>query len=122
MKITGATTDEQLTAPVQAARARLAKVAATEVGYEELVKMAHDVAEEDGRLLVRWTLRNAMAHGATQGEAEATLTQLLLRSPGDTWSGRTNDARRCYMDGVRDEVKSLIEFGAMRRLFAGQEV
>lgn len=122
MKITAATTDEQLTAPVGAARARLAKVAATEVGYEELAKMANDVAEEDGRLLVRWTLRNAMAHGATQGEAEATLTQLVLRHPGDTWSGRANDARRCYMDGVREEVKALTEFGAMSRLYAAQEV
>jgi hypothetical protein len=56
-----------------------------------------------------WTVfARLLDHLAPMTTARDILTEMALLSD-DTWSGRNNDARRSYADGVRKAVRDAIE-------------
>lgn len=109
MDITAATTEEQLVAPVTAAKARLAAAAAKpdEFDSERLAGLVNDVAEEEGRMKVRYLALVLMQNGVTDKAtiANKITRQVLMPTIGsDCWSGRKNDARRSVLDGMKAEI------------------
>lgn len=111
MPVTAKTTDEELRAPVKAAQERL--VHQTQSGFnraEDLAKVLNDLAKEEGRMLVRHALRNALAEKASVNQIRQHLLSFTLNGADDTWSGRANDVRRAHFDGVLAEVREIIGF------------
>jgi hypothetical protein len=109
MKITAATTDEQILEGVRYARTALAEAADpdnTKFDAERLGDLANAVATAEGRAYARAAYRDMLAYGASPEEAQRALMDLLF-SVDDKWSGRGNDNRRCRADGIRDEVRTL---------------
>lgn len=113
MIITPATTDEQLNEGVIAANKRIVEyLTNTSIGgtfYDELAGLVNSVAREEGRRFVRHQLREAVAGDATEQQIKDHLFRLVTAHPDDEWSGRRNDARRSYREGVRDEAKRMYD-------------
>lgn len=111
MIITPATTDEQLNEPViHATKAIVEFLSAHPASgsfYDELAGLVNGVAKAEGRRFVRSELRNAASHDATEEQIKDHLFALVTYSPDDEWSGRRNDARRAFRDGVREEAKTM---------------
>lgn len=64
-------------------------------------------AEEAGRLWVRTTTKYVIENGGDEATILNAWLILLISGPDDSWSGRGNDARRAYFDGVRDQIDLL---------------
>lgn len=62
-------------------------------------------AREDVRSLVD----QIQSNGGDDAAVQRVLTDRVMQGAGDTWSGRTNDARRVYHDAYRDEVRRRLE-------------
>lgn len=79
--------------------------------YEEAARAANRQAITAGRIRVRAmtskVLESDRIPAAEKSVAVRDAWIELLLSSDDTWSGRTNDAARSYMDGIRDEIQSL---------------
>ena len=101
MKVTAKTTDEQLFAPIQAARKALAEAAAgDEVDGCRLAGYVNDVASAEGAANARYRYRAVMRQdGGTHEKAMAHVVALMFNGADDTWSGRGNDAKRAKFDG-----------------------
>lgn len=110
MKITAQTTDEQIMAPVEAARQEMAKWLIEDKGAdaESIASRANGIAVAEGRAQARWEYRNALADEATDEQIKAHFFRLLTNHPDDKWSGRGNDARRAKADGFREEAARLV--------------
>lgn len=87
---------------VQRAQADLADMATDGVRSEQLASVLVRLAEAEGRLTVA---RQINALKDNPDALDEAFTRLLLRGADDGWSGRTNDVRRAYFDGVRSEVE-----------------
>ena len=72
--------------------------------------VANKIAEAEAAHKV-WTLAASILRGALDAGTPADpvrLFILLLDGPDDTWSGRGNDVRRAYADGVRRAVAEAV--------------
>ena len=62
---------------------------------------ANRIADLEGQLHVLQLLARAQQNGASNEAMERILFREALRGPDDAWSGRGNDVRRAYADGIR---------------------
>ena len=117
MKITAETTDEQIIAPIEAARQALIKQCedAQHTDAVTLQRYLNNVAAAEGAAQARYEYRSVLAFDQESKSDEDRHTQaaqhitgLLLNSTDDTVSGRTNDVRRAKHDGFREEVRRLV--------------
>lgn len=122
MNLTRRTTDEELLALVAAARETLVEIATKGSDSHTLAQAVNAVAEMEGRVEVRALVVHALRHEADEQQIRQSLLQRLLQSPNDTWSGRTNDARRARMDGVREEIEHMLGFRTLANLMAADNV
>lgn len=81
--------------------------------YSELNDAVNALAEAQGAEYVFRVSDDLVAKGSSVLDLIEEFTRILSQPPADTVSGRSNDARRCYVDGVRS-VASLLS----NRLFA----
>lgn len=109
MQITAQTTDKQLRAGVASAKKALADAVLSSsdaVNHSvDLAKLVNSLAAAEGRAYVRAMIRDGLAQWATPDAIKYGILRLALSNPDDTWSGRANDVRRAYADGVREEVR-----------------
>ncbi len=68
------------------------------VDAERLAKEVNILAEAEGKAWAWGSIAMALANGAT---VEQAILTVALRRVDDSWSGRANDNRRAYADGVR---------------------
>lgn len=108
MNITKDTSDEELFAPVAAAKKRLAEALTDDKHHaEDFATMANSIAHAEGRVQVRHEVRQALRMDATPVQINAELINILMRGADDTYSGRGNDNRRAHFDGVREEIRGV---------------
>lgn len=77
-----------------------------------LMALANDavsVAERQGKAFAKAQIRYALHHpkGGAHEAAKAA-AEILTRSSDDTWSGRTNDIKRAYYDGMREVAGKVV--------------
>lgn len=107
---------EGLEALVKDLRSGLALEVTNGARPESLATSLNRVAEAEGRLFVYRSAEQFVVNATAAAEDGADdvsgadvrdhlLTSVVLRGPDDGWSGRTNDARRAYFDGVLDAVR-----------------
>lgn len=120
LMITAATTDDEIGAPVRAARSELA-AAAAEAGASQsdfsgygatLVVLAQAVRDAEAVARVQHAYRGIIG---TPSEKLSFLFSIAAASD-DTWSGRGNDSRRAERDAVVAWVKSAasaLRYGAL---------
>jgi hypothetical protein len=107
MNITAETTDEQINAEVIAARENLAAVAmGSDTGT--LTKAVNRIAEQEGRAAARFMMRSALERKASPDQIRAMFMRALTQSVDDTWSGRTNEAKRSQFEGLQREIDDLM--------------
>lgn len=80
-------------------RERLAREAQAGHDFDELAATLVLLAEAEGAARAWGTIGMAVEHDPENGVPAAI--DLLRQSPDDTWSGRTNDIKRAYNDGIR---------------------
>lgn len=96
---------ERMLDNLASARARLAKEASEgQVDSERLDQSVREIARIEGRLQVT----HLQDHIEDPAQLERAVVALLLKSPGDEWSGRGNDTRRAHNDGLRDEARRVL--------------
>lgn len=105
--VTATTTDEALLAPVKSAKQTLAQKATDAVTDDfllgdRLVVAAQAVMCAEAVASAAFTYRNMLANGADAGRRKDYLFSLMRGGADDTWSGRSNDARRSAFDSVRE--------------------
>lgn len=112
--LTAETTDEFLLEPVESRRAALAARIAEGVQAESLASGVNAIAEAEGMAFIAGQFVRMLKHDKTRAEATAScVSHVIGVGPDDTWSGRTNDARRAHFDGMRkmaSELADAIEF------------
>lgn len=118
MRVTQNTTDSEIANPVILARQRLAEHARdAALDIDALAADLNRVAMAEGNARAQHVFREALVgmlnldHSNPEAAvtyAKEAMTGLLLGSPDDTWSGRRNDVRRSYNDGVREAAAFLI--------------
>ena len=105
LTITAETTDEQIIAPLMDAKKRLAEFATAQVGSEyfegeRLVGAAQTVFTREALVSAQMQYRDLLKTDASKVSLVTYLLDISVRTD-DTWSGRTNDARRSCSDAVR---------------------
>lgn len=75
------------------------------------------VIETDFAEQAQWAAEKGWDDALIVAQKLNTLTELALRRVDDTWSGRTNDAKRAYADGWREAVETVWR-GVQRELAA----
>ena len=117
MDITAETTDEQMLAPIETARAALIEQAQNGTRGTVLVDLANRVAYFEGvaraRSIYRGGLRAMATDGITLAQAQTKIRQrlleMLVQGADDDHSGRGNDGKRSAFDGFCKEAAILIE-------------
>jgi hypothetical protein len=89
-------------AAIDAARNRLFKALVDGKPSEQLAGLVNQIAELEGQTRVLSHAEYAIDHN--EDPIKAAVAVLAL---DDTWSGRTNDVRRAFFDGVLDAVHDL---------------
>jgi len=99
---------DELTARADSRRRTLREAAIEDsVGVDDLARMVNDIADAEGQAHVYAIAAhvNGKDGWASQADADAAIrewvTSLLTAGADDTWSGRTNDAKRAHWDGIR---------------------
>lgn len=117
MNITRNTTDAEIFAPVDRAREALAEGVKDEaMRSDRLAGLLNALADAEGVARVRHSYRQALVGMLDLGHsfedavayAKESAVGHLLSGPDDTWSGRKNDVRRAFADGVREAASYLI--------------
>lgn len=117
MRITRNTTDAEIFAPVDHAREALADGVKDEaMRSDRLAGLLNALADAEGAARVRHSYRQALIGMLDRGHSEEEAIEYakesavahLLSSPDDMWSGRKNDVRRAFSDGVREAAGNLI--------------
>jgi hypothetical protein len=90
-------------AAIDAARNRLFKGLVDGKPSEQLAGLVNQIAELEGQARALAHAEYAIEHNDDPINA---ITFNLLRTD-DTWSGRTNDVRRAFFDGVLDALHEL---------------
>lgn len=116
-RVTRDTTDEEIYAAYNKARETLVKAADKDrYNSEILAEGLNALATAEGEARARATYREALIGmlDLDHSEEEATayakeaMTSLLLNGVNDTWSGRKNDVRRAFHDGLVSAAGELI--------------
>lgn len=116
-KITRNTTDAEIFGPVDRARQLLAEEVKDEtMRADRLAEYLNALAKAEGAARAQHTFRQALIGMLDLGHsdedaiayAKEAMTGLLLDGPDDTWSGRKNDVRRAFHDGLRAQAAFLI--------------
>ncbi len=78
-------------------------------GYnaDQLGNLVRDLAVAEGATAVYVVAAN-IARNYDAAEVVRYITDTLLGSPDDTWSGRGNDIRRSAADGTRDAARFVL--------------
>lgn len=108
MKITATTTDDEIVENVRAATTHLANLATEGRGWEDLVQQVNEIAKRQGEAEAYAIYRDGLAAEASSDSIVRSLFARLVNGADDTWSGRSNDARRAKFDGFRrtaDEIR-----------------
>lgn len=91
----------------------------TTVKFDNLVHFTNEVntlkgqvdaltaIETDFAALTQWAAEKGWDDTLIIAEKLNALTKLALRRVDDTWSGRTNEAKRAYADGWREAVENI---------------
>lgn len=109
-QITADTTDDELDAMLVVYRGDVIRRITDKERAEDVATTVNSLAAAEGEAFVLREYRNALAYDATMSEVITHLTRIGLQDPDDTWSGRTNDTRRAYRDGVRRKIREAIEY------------
>jgi hypothetical protein len=102
---------------LQAANERLENAVRDGQRAGSITDYLNEVAEAQGALTVVAEYEEVLDYTQDADEFDPvkanlavieTLTRIVLRGADDTWSGRGNDARRAYFDGVRETADDLL--------------
>lgn len=69
---------------------------------EAIAKSANRIAEAEGEVRAMSILAGAQKQ---EMDLKSAILRHALRSPDDEWSGRTNDVRRAFADGLRTALE-----------------
>ena len=106
--LTAQTTDAELVAGINAARARLAHaVTESATSADGLAKLVNELAEAEGAASVHYRYVQVLRHSDDTDKALEVATDTVLGALDDTWSGRGNDVRRANYDGMSKAVREL---------------
>lgn len=99
------TTDlsQMLATRAAADEARWAEVS----GYERQADAVNAAARETGAIRVRAITASVIERGGSREDVMNTWLDMLVSGADDGWSGRTNDSKRSYFDGMRDEIREM---------------
>lgn len=83
-----------------------------------LEDMVLRIAEQEGREKVRNVATTIMSATGLDNETKWRevkdwTTNMVLMGAEDSWSGRGNDMRRAFHDGVRDEARRILDYNSM---------
>lgn len=87
----------------QTLRERLRKSLEAEASADRMAQTFQELAEADGEYFVYASAKSHAAHYTPESFA----LMLLLKGTDDRWSGRTNDTRRAFQDGVVKALNNL---------------
>lgn len=84
--------------------------------YDRVNREVLSLAVAEGKryiaLLVHDVVKGWTEEGLSDGEIAHKINEavlpVVLQGPDDTWSGRSNDARRAYFDGVRQAAQQVV--------------
>jgi hypothetical protein len=113
-QVTAETTDDELEAMLAVYRGDVLRRVNDKERAEDIATTVNSLAAAEGEAFVLREYRNALVHDATMPEVISHLTRIGLQEPDDAWSGRTNDTRRAYRDGVRRKVREVIQYLEIR--------
>lgn len=71
---------------------------------ERIAKAANEIAVKEAELEVAHLIVSAERNEVSKETLAKMLLREALRSPDDSWSGRTNDVKRAFNDGRRDAL------------------
>lgn len=69
---------------------------------------AHMIANADGEARVFHLMMKAEERELPASQIKVTLLQLLSQHPNDDYSGRNNDVRRSFQDGIRHAINAVL--------------
>lgn len=98
-------------AGVEAARAKVAKLATEGYRAEELGRAVAFLAECEGALKAITLVQRGLAYADRTGETvdlKDELLDVLVVGADDSWSGRGNDLKRSEFDGYRAQARQLL--------------
>ena len=111
LQLTMYTTDAEIREPLQAALTKLGTdLLASPKTSVILASKVNDIAREEGRVRVLTSVRDVLAQGAGREDINRLLLSMAVAYPDDSWSGRGNDVRRAYNDGIRDTLRDLADY------------
>lgn len=94
-------------------RATLAEDALSD-DWDKLTSVVNDIATNRGALDVATTVAagagQLMTGAATLDDLKDYLLQRATGYPNDTWSGRRNDARRSFNEGLVGQIRATFEY------------
>lgn len=90
------------------ARQELADAAATTDALR-LVQYVHAVVKAEAAVDLLDFVLHIIHNGGNADAARQALVRAALESPGDEWSGRTNDAQRVHNDARRDAIRAALD-------------
>lgn len=94
---------------LQHARAALTAAVASDTHSDRLATLVNRIAEAEGALGL-WARAAAMvAAGKDNAALTGYVARALMNGADDTWSGRSNDARRANFDGRREAATNLMD-------------
>ena len=71
---------------------------------EQIAREANTIAELEGALQVRFLQLKLEEKNLSRQDSALALLREAVRSPQDTWSGRSGDVARSFADGRRDAL------------------
>lgn len=108
MRVTAETSDEELDKIVAWTRTSLIEAVNKGTQAADLAGAVNQIANQEGKARVLRAYRNALQGGASPLTAyQHIISQHLLPGASDTYSGRSNDARRAQFDGVREQINDM---------------
>ena len=73
-----------------------------------IAREANMIAYDEGIVRIASMMISALKRELSAGEIKTSLLDILARGADDNWSGRGNDVRRSYHDGVLDMVNAVL--------------
>lgn len=94
-------------------RASVAQAATEGQPASEIVNKLNKLAEAEGSRDMWYRLQRAATHTSVNGDeftedmANRVVLGFLANGADDSWSGRGNDVRRAYFDGIREASRKI---------------
>ena len=73
-----------------------------------IAREANMIAYDEGIARVASMMVSARKRELSAGEIKTALLDILARGADDNWSGRGNDVRRSYHDGMLDTINTVL--------------